>query len=157
MRNRNLVVVLILLGTWALMPRGVARAQVPADSYPYVSCSTGAPPYLPTTVGPNSSVEQQAFCNAGDSATGGGIEVLSPSLPLPPGVLVTTPENSFHQTTPDSGPLSGVTYPDGWQVVLQNTNLNPLCAFAKKGSNLCPAVQYRVCVACVQTEIPAVY
>jgi len=84
-------------------------------------------------------MEQQVVCNEGDTATGGGIEVLSPSLPLPPGVLVTTPENSF---------LFSDTTPIGWQVVLQNTNLFPICLVNPK---LCTTVKFRVCVGCISS------
>jgi hypothetical protein len=141
MKNINWMIAAVLaIGIWMLMPRGAARADGVAGVY--VNCSTGVEPFTPTTIGPNSSVEQQVTCNEGDEALGGGVEVLSPSLPLPPGVLVTTPENSFL--------FSGAT-PDGWQVVLQNTNLFPLCALAKQGSKLCPAVQFRVCVSCIGT------
>ena len=140
MKNISWMVVLFAIGIWAVMPRGIARA-VPAGQI-YVNCSTGVEPFTPTTVGPNSSVEQQVTCNEGGVALGGGVEVLSPSLPLPPGVLVTTPENSF---------LFSDETPVGWQVVLQNTNLFPLCALAKQGSKLCPAVQFRVCVSCIGT------
>jgi hypothetical protein len=137
MRKCNWIVVILAIVIWAFMPRGVARA-VPAGVY--VNCSTGVEPFTPTTVNPNSSVEQQVTCNEGDVALGGGYEVLNPPLPLPKGVLVTTPENSFL--------FSDVTAV-GWQVVLQNTNLSPLCVFARSASPLCPAVQYRVCVSCV--------
>ncbi|MGD0291794.1 MAG: hypothetical protein ABSC63_19415 [Candidatus Binataceae bacterium] len=138
MKNRSWIVVILAIGLWTFMPRGVARATTPVGEY--VVCSTGVAPYTPTTVGPDSSVEQQVSCNADDFAVGGGVEVLSPSLPLPPGVLVTTPENSFLFTD--------VT-PTGWQVVLQNTNLDPFCALPKPPAKLCPSVQYRVCVSCV--------
>jgi len=140
MKNRSWIVVILAIGLWTFMPRGVARATTPVGEY--VVCSTGVAPYTPTTVGPDSSVEQQVSCNADDVAVGGGVEVLSPSLPLHQGVLVTTPENSFLFTD--------VT-PTGWQVVLQNTNLDPFCALARKASPLCPAVQYRVCVSCIGT------
>ncbi|MGD0292054.1 MAG: hypothetical protein ABSC63_20840, partial [Candidatus Binataceae bacterium] len=89
MKNRSWIVVILAIGLWTFMPRGVARAVEPGT---YVVCSTGVAPYTPTTVGPDSSVEQQVSCNEGGVAMGGGVEVLSPSLPLPQGVLVTTPE-----------------------------------------------------------------
>jgi hypothetical protein len=115
MRKCNWIVVILAVVICAFMPRGVARAQTVSS---YVNCSTGAPPYTPATVSPNSSQEVQAFCNPGDVALGGGYEVLNPPLPLPKGVLVITPENSFHFAN---------TTADGWQVVLQNINLSP-CA-----------------------------
>ena len=141
MKYRNWMVVLIAIGVWSFMPRGLALAVEPLTTY--VNCSTGAPPYTPTTVGPNSSVEQQVTCNEGDTATGGGIEVLSPPLPLPQGVLVTTPENSFLFSGTSPYP------PVGWQVVLQNTNLNLICLFNPK---VCTTVKFRVCVACLTPE-----
>jgi hypothetical protein len=128
MKNISWMIIVFAIGMWAVMPGPVAQA---APAGVYVICSTGVEPFTPTTVGPNSSVEQQVTCNEGGVALGGGVEVLSPSLPLPPGVLVTTPENSF---------LFSDETPVGWQVVLQNTNLFPLCALAKQGSKLCPAV-----------------
>ena len=138
------VVAAVISLTWT---GGVPRPQLAAAQFLnltnstsniYVNCSTGVSP--PTTVGPDSSAEQQVTCNAGDAALGGGIEVLSPSLPLPPGVLVTTPENSF---------LFSGESPVGWQVVVQNTNLNPYCGFPRAPAVLCPSIQYRVCVSCV--------
>src|SRR5690242_11247675 len=111
MKFRNWVVMLVAFGIWGFMQTGSAQAtQVPG--VPYVNCSTGVEPFTPTTVPANKSVEQQVSCNEYDVAVGGGVEVLSPSLPLPQGVLVTTPENSFL--------FSNVTA-TGWQVVLQNT------------------------------------
>lgn len=93
MRKIGWTVVLLGIGFWSVMPRSIAQAAPRGPVY--VNCSTGVAPYTPTTVNPNSSVEQQVTCNDYDEALGGGVEVLSPSLPLPPGVLVTTPENSF--------------------------------------------------------------
>jgi hypothetical protein len=138
MKNRSWIVVILAIGLWTFVPRGVARATPVGEAY--VVCSTAVAPYTPTTVGPNSSVEQQVSCNEGGVAMGGGVEVLSPSLPLPQGVLVTTPENSF---------LFTAETPTGWQVVLQNTNLDPFCAWPNPPAKLCPSVQYRVCVSCV--------
>jgi hypothetical protein len=149
MRKCNWIVVILAVVIWAIIPRGVARAQSFSS---YVNCSTGAPPYTPATVAPNSSQEVQAFCNPGDVALGGGYEVLNPPLPLPKGVLVITPENSFHFAN---------TIADGWQVVLQNINLSPLCLFPFKGdhspstlTNHCPSVDFRVCVSCVTPPAP---
>jgi hypothetical protein len=153
MKKSNSVIAFVAIIIWAFLPRGLALAQVPALSFPYVSCSTGAAPFTPATVAANTAQEVQAFCNAGDSATGGGYEVLS-QLPPPPGTLVIVPENSFHQTTPSSGPLSGITYPDGWQVVLQNVNLDSRCLYRWSSSKSCPSVQFRVCVGCVTTLFP---
>ena len=53
-----------------------------------------------------------------------------PSHHCPTGVLIITPEDSFY--------YSDMTA-TGWQVLLQNVNLSPLCAFAKKGSKHCPS------------------
>jgi hypothetical protein len=140
MRKCNWIVVILAVVVWAFMPRGVARAQ----SF-YVNCSTGAPPFTPATVAPNSSQEVQAFCDNNDVALGGGYEVLNPPLPLPTGVLVITPENSFHSTS------TPTLHADGWQVVLQN-----ICTIKHeegdgedhKKSSLCPSVDFRVCVSC---------
>lgn len=152
MNKRNCLIVLAAFVLWGLLPRAMAHAQVPADSFPYVSCSTGAAPFTYATVPVNTSQEVQAFCNPGDSATGGGYELMN--VPPPTGVIVTTPLDDFHQTTGTSGPLDGITYPDGWQVVLTNTNLNPFCFLSKPNPKFCPPVQYRVCVACVTTVVP---
>ena len=141
MKNCSWIVIILAIVIWTLMSGGSARAQTP-----YVNCSTLNPPfglmrvYPPITVDPNSSQEGQAFCNTGDVALGGGYEVLNPVPPLPTGVLIITPEDSFY--------YSDMTA-TGWQVLLQNVNLSPLCAFAKKGSKHCPSVDFRVCVSCV--------
>ena len=140
MKYRNWMVVVIAAAFWAVMPRGLARAQ----GISYVNCSTGAPPYTPTTVAPSSSAEQQVSCNPGDTAVGGGIEVLSPSLPLPLGVLVITPENSFLFTDSTA---------TGWQVVLQNINLLPYCFYPKASEKSCPPVEFRVCVSCLTPPV----
>ena len=149
MKKCNWIVVILAVVVWAFMPRGVARAQ--ATSF-YVNCSTGAPPYTAATVAPNDSQEVQAFCNTGDVALGGGYEVLSPPLPLPPGTLVITPENSFHFAD---------TTADGWQVVLQNIctikqeegggkdSHKSLIKIPKIKPPTCPSVDFRVCVSCV--------
>jgi|GEM_PF-6750547 len=135
MKKRNWIVVLLAIVIWSFMAKGIAQAQPP-----YVNCSTGAPPYAPTTVAFNSSQEAQVFCNGSDIAIGGGYEVLSPSLPLtPPSFMVIVPENSFHFNS---------TNADGWQVVLQNVNLLPSCIRGSSTPFPCPAVQFRVCVSC---------
>jgi len=143
MKSIRWMIIALAIGIWALMPRGSVQAAPIEGSY--VICSTGEAPYTPTTVGPNSSVEQQVTCNDNDVALGGGVEVLSPTLPLPPGVLVTTPENSFLFSNNDPYPAIG------WQIVLQNTNLSPLCLLPRPSARLCPSVQYRVCVSCLRT------
>ena len=137
MKNRNWMVALVAIGLWSFMPSGLARAE----PY-YYTCSTAASPYTWATVGVNSSQEVQAYCNAGDIALGGGYELESP--PSPPGVLVTVTENSFY--------ASGETA-IGWQVVLQNTNLNPFCFFPKPNVKFCPSVNFRVCVSCVTPPV----
>jgi hypothetical protein len=107
----------------------------------YVNCSTGVPPFTPTPVASNKSVEQQVFCNDGDVALGGGVETVSPPLPLPSQVTTSTPENSFA--------FSGET-PIGWQVVYQNTNVNTQCFYSPNPPvKLCPSVEFRVCVSCM--------
>jgi hypothetical protein len=148
MKKCNWIVVILVVLMWAFMPRGVARAQI--FGLPYVNCSTGAPPFTATTVAPNSSQEAQAFCNNNDIALGGGYEVLSPPLPLPKGVLVIIPENSFHFTS------TPFLHADGWQVVLQN-----ICNIkddeegdyeeGDKSKPICPSVEFRVCVSCIST------
>lgn len=98
-------------------------------------------PFTPTTVASNKSVEQQVLCNAGDVAIGGGVETMSPPLPLPSQVTTSTPENSFL--------LSGET-PIGWQVVYQNTDVNTQCFYSPNPpAKLCPSAQFRVCVSCL--------
>jgi hypothetical protein len=132
MNYGKLLVLVAAFALWAMMPRGSACAQTCAGAGIYDNCST------PVTVGPNSSSgEQQVMCNGDDSATGGGIEVTSPALPLPPSTIVTTPENSF---------VSYEGTPLGWQVVVQDTNLDPSCIF-KPQQPKC-SIQFRVCVAC---------
>ena len=148
MKNSSRIIVLLAIVMWAFMPSGLAGAT--GTPSVYVNCITGAPPYTPATVAPNTGQEVQAFCNAGDVALGGGYEVLSPPLPLPKGVSVITPENSFYFTD---------TTPTGWQGVLQNINTAPLCLSNNaKLSYLiqanCLSVQYRVCVSC--TTLPPV-
>jgi hypothetical protein len=147
MKKCNWTVVILVIVVWAFMPRGVARAVCGPGVY--VNCSTGAPPFTPTTVAPNSSQEDQAFCNNNDVAVGGGYEVLSPPLPLPKGVLVIIPENSFHfSSTP-------FLHADGWQVVLQNIcnikNEEGDYEEGDKPKSTCPSVDFRVCVSCVGT------
>jgi hypothetical protein len=126
-----------------MMPRGSAYAveclDYAEETTTYVNCSTGFAPYTWTTLGPNSSEEQQVTCNEGDTATGGGIEVQQ--VPLPPSTIVTTPENSF---------LFSNTTPIGWQVVAQDTNLDPLCIL-KLNLTKC-SIQFRVCVGCLHTS-----
>jgi hypothetical protein len=142
MKYGRLFVIGAAFALWAMMPRASAYAVCLDDSawtYTYVNCSTGAPPFTPTKVGPNSSQEQQVTCYEGDTATGGGIEVMSPALPLAPSTIVTTPENSF---------LFSDTTPIGWQVVVQNTNVDPVCNLLRR----CPAIQFRVCVGCLHTD-----
>ena len=102
MKKSGRIVVLLAIVMWTFMPSGLVGATINPF---YVNCSTGAPPFTPATVAANTSQEVQAFCNAGDIALGGGYEVLSPPLPLPAGLVTTTPENSFYfsDTTPPDG------------------------------------------------------
>src|SRR5271163_3395141 len=120
MKYSKLIVVVVAFAVWAMMPRGSAYAQCSTGPGVYVNCS--AQPF--TTVGPNSSSELQVACDNGDSAIGGGMEVTSPALPLPPSTIVTTPQNSFSDTNPQ-----------GWQVVVQNTNLDPSCILSPSRRN----------------------
>jgi hypothetical protein len=134
MHNKTWLAVLLVFGIMAFSSLA-AQAQV------YVSCSTGVPPYTPTTVASNKSVEQQVLCNAGDTALGGGVETVSPPLPLPSQVTTSTPENSF---------LFSGDAAIGWQVVYQNTNVNTQCFYSPNPPvKLCPSVQFRVCVSCL--------
>jgi hypothetical protein len=135
MRNKTWLVVSLTFGIMVFSSMA-ARAQAV-----YINCSTGVAPFTPTTVGSNKSVEQQVLCNPGDLALGGGVETVSPPLPLPSQVTTSTPENSFL--------LSGET-PIGWQVVYQNTNVNTQCFYSPNPpAKLCPSVQFRVCVSCL--------
>ena len=137
-RNRMMLLV-VAFAMWAVLPRGVARAQVEIDGLRfYVNYSTGVSPFTWTTVNPNSGIEQQVTCDEGDVAIGGGYEL--ESLPSPKGVVVTVPQSQFY--------FSDVT-PIGWMVFLQNTNLNLYCLLAYQASKYCPAVQFRVSVSCV--------
>jgi hypothetical protein len=142
MKYGKLIVFGVAFALWAMVPRSSAYATPVCEApwtYTYVNCSTGVAPFTPTTVPANKSVEQQVTCNDYDTATGGGVETLSPALPLAPSIIVTTPENSF---------LFSDTTPIGWQVVVQNTNVDPVCNLLRK----CPAIQFRVCVGCLHTE-----
>lgn len=134
---------------WAMIPKAPAAAQTVVGTVnSYVNCSTGFSPFTWTTVGPNSSEEQQVTCNPGDVAVGGGYEIGgTTSLPLPTGVLAIVPENSF---------LFSNTTAIGWQVVLQNVNTLPQCNKCNSGNppppwlaQSCPSIQFRVCVSCV--------
>jgi hypothetical protein len=144
MKKCSWTVVILVVVMWAFMPGGVARAACTPGLGLYVNCSTGVGP--PTTVAPNTGQEAQAFCNNDDIALGGGYEVLSPPLPLPKGVLVIIPENSFHFTS------TPFLHADGWQVVLQN-----ICNIKSEDDSeegdkpkapKCPSVDFRVCVSC---------
>jgi hypothetical protein len=133
----KLLIIGLAFALWAMMSLGPAHAQTLCPTT-YVNCSTGVAPYTWTKVGPNSSIEQQVTCNTGDTATGGGLEVQQ--VPLPPSTIVTTPENSF---------LFSDTTPTGWQVVVQDTNLDPVCILKPKLAKC--AIQFRVCVGCLST------
>jgi len=152
MKERSWILVLLGIVTWAFLPKGIAEAAA-VGNIEWI-CSTGVSPFTFTTVAANSSEEQQVLCAddadgdcTGGVALGGGVEV--EEVPLPPDVVVTTPENSFHFTG---------TTADGWQVVLQNTNLLPICLLPSFGGEpefgapasmgLCPSVHFRVCVSC---------
>jgi hypothetical protein len=120
----------------------VAHATPPPEDNVYVNCSTGVSPFTPTTVTSGKSQEVQVTCNAGDVALGGGVEVVNPPLPLDAQTITSTPENSF---------LLSNTTPIGWQVVLQNTSINSQCYYTKTPPvKLCPSVDFRVCVSCLQ-------
>ncbi|HUN57042.1 MAG TPA: hypothetical protein VMU41_02930 [Candidatus Binataceae bacterium] len=139
MRKSNWITVAVVIAIWAVLPRGVARAQEAiGDIDFYVNYSTGVSPFTWTTVNPNSGIEQQVTCNDGDVAIAGGYEV--ENLPPPKGVVVTVPQDQFY--------FSGDT-PIGWMVFLQNTNLNFYCNLAKQGTPYCPTVQFRVSVSCI--------
>jgi hypothetical protein len=134
MKYSKLIVVVVGFAVWAMMPRGSAYAQCSTGPGVYENCS--AQPF--TTVGPNSSSEQQVACNAGDTAIGGGMEVTSPALPLPPSTIVTTPESNLSNTDPTV-----------WQVVVQNTNLDLSCVLKPKEAKC--SIQFQVCVSCYTT------
>jgi hypothetical protein len=140
MKKSNWIVVAAALLVWAWLPTGTARAQVtvgPEIGF-YVNYSTGVAPFTWTSVNPNAGIEQQVSCNPGDVAIAGGYEL--EYLPTPKNVVVTVPQSQFLLTD---------TTPTGWQVFLQNTNLNILCTYAKMPSGYCPAVQFRVSVSCI--------
>jgi hypothetical protein len=130
-KGNSVAVAIVAMVVWALLPRGVARAQVAEDIY--WTCSSFQ------TIAPGTSLEEQVTCtNAGDIALGGGYETQT-STGNYQGVSVSVPENSFYFS--DSTSI-------GWQGVEQN---NTVCRAKWYGKPVpvCPTVSFRVCVSCL--------